>query len=84
MYTQPFIRGIICLLLQGLEEAEQQLQREKTELDGLEMFQSRVESNKTRRDDSEDSRGGHRGRPSVSAAAGLQDDNHPPGGALQV
>ncbi|XP_035008862.1 limbin isoform X2 [Hippoglossus stenolepis] len=39
----------------GLEEAEQQLQRERTELDGLEMFQSRVESNKTRRDDSEDS-----------------------------
>ncbi|XP_019942666.2 limbin [Paralichthys olivaceus] len=39
----------------GLEEAEQELQRERTELDGLEMFQSRVESNKTRRDDSEDS-----------------------------
>uniref|UniRef100_A0A8D3A7G0 EvC ciliary complex subunit 2 n=1 Tax=Scophthalmus maximus TaxID=52904 RepID=A0A8D3A7G0_SCOMX len=38
----------------GLEEAEQQLQKERTELDGLEMCQGRVEPCKTRREDSND------------------------------
>ncbi|XP_034725088.1 limbin-like [Etheostoma cragini] len=37
----------------GLEEAEQELQKERTKLDCLQMSRSRVESNPTRRDDSE-------------------------------
>lgn len=36
---------------QALEEAEQQLQKERTELDGLLMSQSRVESNPTQDSD---------------------------------
>ncbi len=39
---------------QGLEEAEQQLQKERTELDGLQVSQSRAESNPTQREDSDD------------------------------
>ncbi|XP_040891009.1 limbin-like isoform X2 [Toxotes jaculatrix] len=38
----------------GLEEAEQQFQKDKTELDGLEMSRARVESNKTRGADSDE------------------------------
>ncbi|TDH14112.1 hypothetical protein EPR50_G00042300 [Perca flavescens] len=36
----------------GLEEAEQELQKERTKLDGLQMSRPRVRSNPTRRDDS--------------------------------
>ncbi|XP_071350380.1 limbin-like [Trachinotus anak] len=38
----------------GLEETEQQLQKERSELDGLEMSQARVESKKTCREDSDE------------------------------
>uniref|UniRef100_A0A8D0CPT6 EvC ciliary complex subunit 2 n=1 Tax=Sander lucioperca TaxID=283035 RepID=A0A8D0CPT6_SANLU len=41
----------------GLEEAEQELQKERTKLDGLQMSRSRVGSNPTRRDDSDESEG---------------------------
>lgn len=39
---------------QGLEEAEQQLQKERTELDGMQMSRPRVESNPTQREDSDE------------------------------
>lgn len=46
--------SVLCLPPQGLEEAEQQLQKERTELDGLQISQSRVRSNPMPIDDSDE------------------------------
>lgn len=41
-------------MLQGLDEAEQQLQKERTDFDSLEMSPLRLEANQTQRDDSDE------------------------------